>query len=68
MKIRDEKILKKLIDIRDNGKSKQERIRAGAIILSKTAFALTVEEIGIKMSYNTFKLFLKKHSSTATKE
>ena len=27
----------------------------------KTAFALTVEETGVKMSYDTFKLFLKKH-------
>lgn len=135
MKITDEKILKKLIAIRDNGKSKQERTRAGAIILSnndvhlndiakifdvttrsvfgwfkdfkekgfsslkcregrgrkllldvdkhksiiekhienhphqpKTAFALTVDEIGIKMSYDTFKLFLKKHLISATKE
>ena len=135
MKITDESILKQLIDRRDNGKSKQERTRAGAIILSnndvhlndianifgvttrsvfgwfkdfnddglsslkcqpgrgrkllldddkhksiikkhienhphqpKTAFALTVEEIGIKMSYDTFKLFLKKHSISATKE
>ena len=135
MKITDEKILKKLIDIRDNGKSKQERTRAGAIILSnsdvhlndiakifdvttrsvfgwfkdfqeegiislkcrkgrgrklllnvdkhksiiekhienhphqpKTAFALTVDEIGIKMSYDTFMLFLKKHPISATKE
>ena len=135
MKITDETILKKLIDIRDNGKSKQERTRADAIILSnndvhlndiakifdvttrsifgwfkdfkekgisslkcregrgrkllldvdkhksiiekhisnyphqpKTAFALTVNEIGIKMSYDTFKLFLKKHSISATNE
>ena len=127
MKITDEQILKQLIDIRDQGKSKQERTRASAIILSnndvhlndiakifnvttrsvfgwfkdfnddglsslkcqpgrgrklllnvdkhkgiiekhianhphqpKTAFALTVDEIGIKMSYDTFKLFLKK--------
>jgi len=28
----------------------------------KKAFALTVEEIGIEMSYETFKRFLKKHS------
>jgi len=135
MTITDEKILKQLIDIRDNGKTKQERTRAGAIILSnsdmhindiakifdvttrsifgwfkdfknaeisslkckkgrgrkllldvdkhksiiekhignhphqpKTAFALTIDEIGIKMSYDTFKLFLKKHSISATKE
>ena len=135
MKIKDEQILKELIDIRDNGKRKQERTRAGAILLSnadvhlndiakifdvttrsvfgwfkdfkeqsisslyckkgrgrklllnvnkhkkiiekhminhahqpKTAFALTVDEIGIKMSYDTFKLFLKKHSITAIKE
>ncbi len=133
MKIIDEQILKQLIDIRDNGKSKKERTRAGAILLSnngvhlndiakiftvttrsvfgwfkdfkdegllslkykegrgrklllnadkhkeiiqkhmtnhshqpKTAFALTVDEIGIKMSYDTFKLFLKKHSISAT--
>lgn len=133
MNIKDKQILKELIDIRDNGKSKQERTRAGAIILSsndvhlndiakifnvttrsvfgwfkdykdtgvaslkcqtgrgrklllnadkhkeiiqkhinnyphqpKKAFALTVDEIGIKMSYDTFKLFLKKHSITAT--
>jgi transposase len=135
MKITDEQILKQLIDIRDNGKSKQERTRAGAIILSnndvhindiakifnvtirsvfgwfkdfkdtgilslrcqsgrgrklllnadkhkeiikkhisnhphqpKKAFALTVDELGIKMSYDTFKLFLKKHSILATNE
>jgi len=135
MKITDKQILKKLIDIRDNGKSKQERSRAGAILLSnndvhlneiaiifdvtnrsvfgwfkdfkndglsslkckkgrgrkllldvdkhksivdkhisnyphqpKKAFALTVEEIEIKMSYDTFKLFLKKHSILATNE
>jgi transposase len=135
MKIIDKQILKQLIDIRDNGKSKQERTRAGAIILSnsdvhlndiarifnvttrsvfgwfkefkddgisslkcktgrgrkllldvdkhksivekhisnyphqpKKAFALTVEEIGIKMSYDTFKLFLKKHSISAINE
>jgi transposase len=135
MKITDEKILKQLIDIRDNGKTKLERTRAGAILLSnndihvndiakifdvttrsvfawfkdfkdtgilslkcktgrgrkllldedkhksiiekhiknhphqpKTAFALTVDEIGIKMSYDTFKLFLKKHSISATNE
>lgn len=135
MKIRDEAILNELIDRRDNGKSKQERTRAGAILLSnsdvhlndiakiygvttrsvfgwfkdfkedgisslkcksgrgrkllldvnkhkeiiqnymtlhphqpKTAYALTVEDIGIKMSYDTFKLFLKKHSITATSE
>lgn len=134
MKITDEKTLKQLIDIRDNGSSKQERTRAGAILLSnnnvhlndiakifdvttrsvfgwfrafkqdgisslkcksgrgrkvilnankhkeiiekhiakhphqpKTAFALTVDEIGIKMSYDTFKLFLKKHSISVIK-
>jgi hypothetical protein len=33
MKITDEQILKRLIDIRDNGKTKLERTRAGAIIL-----------------------------------
>ena len=135
MKITDERILKQLIDTRDNGKTKLERTRAGAIILSnndihlndiatiynvttrsvfgwfkdfkdagissltckkgrgrkslldvdkhksiiekhienhphqpKTAFALTVDEIGIKMSYDTFKLFLKKHSISAINE
>lgn len=133
MKITEEIILNQLIDIRDKGKSKQERTRAGAILLSnndvhlndiakiynvttrsvfgwfkdfkndgisslkckagrgrklllnvdqhkeiiekhmstyshqpRTAFALTVEDTGIKMSYDTFKLFLKKHSITAT--
>lgn len=122
--IKDEQILKQL---RDNGKSKQERTRAGAILLSnsdvhrndiakiydvtirsvfnwfkefkndgilslkcktgrgrkplldatkhkkiiqnhmrlyphqpKTAYAFTMEDTGIKMSYDTFKLFLKK--------
>jgi transposase len=135
MKIKDDNILKQLIDVRDNGKSKQERTRAGAIILSnndvhindiaqifnvstrsvfgwfkdfknegisslkckpgrgrkllldvnkhksiieenitkyphqpKTAFALTIEKIGIKISYDTFKLFLKKNSISVTKE
>lgn len=135
MNITDKKILKQLIDIRDNGKSKQERTRAGALLLSnndihlndiakifnvttrsvfgwfkdykddgisslkckvgrgrkllldankhkeiiekyiakyphqpKTAFTLTVDEIGIKMSYDTFKLFLKKHSISAIRE
>jgi transposase len=34
----------------------------------KKAFALTVEEIGIDMSYETFKRFLKKHSISATNE
>lgn len=32
----------------------------------KKAYALTVEETGIKMSYDTFKYFLKKHSISAT--
>jgi transposase len=135
MKITDEKILKQLIDIRNNGYSKQERTRSGAILLSnndihlndiskifnvttrsvfgwfkdfrdegieslkcksgrgrklllnadkhkgiiekhmanhphqpKTAFALTVDETGVKMSYDTFKLFLKKNSISATRE
>lgn len=135
MRITDEKILKELIDRRDNGNSKQERTRAGAMLLSnnnvhlndiakiynvttrsvfgwfkdfkdtgipslkckkgrgrklllnadkhkeiikkyivayphqpKKAFALTVKEIGIKMSYDTFKLFLKKHSILAINE
>ena len=135
MQIKDEKILQELIEIRDNGKSKQERTRAGALLLSnngihlndiakifnvttrsvfgwfkaykedgisslrcqegrgrklllnvalhkeiiqkhiknyphqpKTAFALTVDETGVKMSYDTFKLFLKKHFITAIKE
>jgi len=133
--IKDDETLRQLIDLRDNGKSKQERTRAGAILLSnndvhlneiakifnvttrsvfgwfkdfrdegisslkakegrgrklllnvdkhkkiiekhmtnhphqpKTAFALTVDEIGITMSYDTFRLFLKKHSIIATKE
>ena len=135
MKITDKQILKQLINIRDNGKNKQERRRAGAILLSnndvhlndiakiysvttrsvfgwfkefkevgiaslkcksgrgrkslldpdkhkdiiqnhmtlhphqpKTAYALTVEDTGIQMSYDTFKLFLKKHSITVTSE
>jgi len=34
----------------------------------KTAYVLTVEDTGIKMSYKTFKRFLKKHSITATSE
>ncbi len=34
MKITEENILKQLIEIRDNGESKQERTRAGAILLS----------------------------------
>ena len=34
MKITDDKILKQLIYIRDNGKTKLERTRAGAILLS----------------------------------
>ena len=34
----------------------------------KKAFALTIEEIGIDMSYETFKRFLKKHSISATNE
>ena len=133
MTITDKEILKELRAIRDNGKSKQERTRAGAILLSsndvhlndiakifnvttrsvfgwfkdfkddgmsslkckagrgrklllnvdkhkeiikkhidayshqpKKAFALTVEDTGVQMSYDTFKLFLKKHSITAT--
>jgi len=32
----------------------------------KKAFALTVEETGVVMSYETFKRFLKKHSISAT--
>jgi transposase len=129
MRIEDEKILKRLSEISKNGMSKQERIRAHALILSnegkksheiaaifdvtqrtvfqwfkdfketefdslaqqsgrgrktklsvekdleivkkhieanphqpKKAFALTLEEIGIEISYITFKRFLKKHS------
>jgi len=34
----------------------------------KKAFALTVEEIGINMSYETFKRFLKKNSILVTNE
>ena len=34
----------------------------------KKAFALTVDEIGIDMSYDTFKRFLKKNSISATNE
>jgi len=129
MKIEDIKLLEKLLLISKNGKSKQERVRAHALILSndglksqeianifevtqrtvfqwfkdfkemglnsliqqvgrgrktklsvekdleivkkhieahphqpKRAYALTLEEIDIKISYNTFKRFLKKHS------
>ncbi len=128
MKIDDTDILKKLLEISKNGKSKQERVRAHALILSndglksheianvfdvtartvfqwfkdykelglesltiqagrgrkpklsvekdletvkknieahphqpKRAYALTLEEIDIKISYNTFKRFLKKY-------
>jgi len=128
MKIEDETILQKLLEISKNGKSKQERIRAHSLVLSnegrksheiatifdvtgrtvfqwfkdfkelgldslaqqsgrgrktklsadkdlaivkkhieahphqpKKAYALTLEEIDIKVSYNTFKRFLKKH-------
>ena len=128
MKIEDTKILEKLLEISKNGKSKQERVRAHALILSndgrksqeianifdvtqrtvfqwfkdykeigldsltqqvgrgrktklsiekdletvkkyieahphqpKRAYALTLEEIEVKISYNTFKRFLKKH-------
>ena len=129
MKIEDIKILENLLEISKNGHSKQERVRAHALILSndgmksqeianifnvtqrtvfqwfkdykemgidslaqqvgrgrktklsveknlatvkkhieahphqpKRAYALTLEEIDIKISYNTFKRFLKKHS------
>lgn len=129
MKIEDTEILEKLSAISKNGKSKQERVRAHALILSndgrksheiaaifevtqrtvfqwfkdfkemgldsliqqvgrgrkpklsvekdletvkkhiedhphqpKKAYALTLEDIDIKISYNTFKRFLKKHS------
>ena len=132
MKIEDEQLLEKLVEISKNGKSKQERIRAHALVLSnegrksqeiatifdvtqrsvfqwfkdfkelgldslaqqkgrgrktklsvekdleivkkhiqlhphqpKKAFALTLEEIDTKISYNTFKRFLKKHSISA---
>ena len=128
MIIENEQILQKLSEISKNGKSKQERIRAHALILSndgrksqeiatifdvtqrtvfqwfrdfkeqgldslsqqsgrgrktklsvkkdleivkkhieahphqpKKAYALTLEEIDTKISYNTFKRFLKKH-------
>ena len=128
MKIKDTDILEKLLAISKNGKSKQERVRAHALVLSndgrksqeiadifdvtqrtvfqwfkdfkelglnsliiqsgrgrktklsvekdletvkkhieahphqpKRAYALTLEEIDIKISYNTFKRFLKKH-------
>jgi len=129
MKIEDKAILKKLLEISKNGKSKQERIRAHALVLSnegrksheiatifdvtgrtvfqwfkdfkehglnslaqqsgrgrknklsedkdleiikkhieeyphqpRKAYALTLEEIDIKVCYNTYKSFLKKHS------
>ncbi|MDF1884455.1 helix-turn-helix domain-containing protein [Sulfurimonas sp. SAG-AH-194-C21] len=129
MNIKDTDTLDKLAYIKDNGKTKQERQRAHAILLSndgitkseianifgvsirsiftwlkaykddgvsslkcksgrgrksllystehkkivaknielfahqpKKAFAMTVDETGIKLSYDTFKYFLKKHS------
>lgn len=129
MRIKDEAILQKLLEISKNGKSKQERIRAHALVLSnegqksheiatifdvtgrtvfqwfkdfkehglnslaqqsgrgrknklsqdkdleivkkyieeyphqpRKAYALTLEEIEIKVCYNTYKSFLKKHS------
>ncbi len=129
MKIEDIKILEKLLAISKNGRSKQERVRSHALILSndgrksqeiadifdvtqrtvfqwfkdykelgtasltqkvgrgrkpklsvekdleivkkhieayphqpKKAYALTLEDIDIKISYNTFKMFLKKNS------
>jgi len=129
MRIEDEEILQRLSEISKRGKSKQERIRAHALVLSnegkksqdiatifnvtqrsvfqwfkdfretgldslvqqkgrgrktklcvekdlevvqkhieahphqpKKAYALTLEEINIDISYNTFKRFLKKHS------
>ena len=128
MRIEDEAILQILLETSKNGTSKQERIRAHALVLSnegkksqelatifdvtqrtvfqwfkdfkelgldslaqqsgrgrktklsadkdlaivkkhieahphqpKKAYALTLEEIDIKVSYNTFKRFLKKH-------
>ena len=132
MKIEDKKILRILIETSKNGKTKQERIRAHALILSnegkksheiatifdvtqrsvfqwfkdfkemgldslvqqkgrgrktklsvekdleivkkhieacphqpKKAYAQTLEDIDVKVSYNTFKSFLKKHSISA---
>ena len=129
MKISDKKIIHKLLEMSKNANSKQERIRAHALVLSnngkksqeiatifdvtqrtvfqwfkdfkekgfdslvqqkgrgrkpklsvekdleivkksieayphqpKKAYALTLEEIDTKVSYNTFKRFLKKHS------
>jgi len=129
MKITDTEILEELIEIKNNGRTNQERQRAHALLLSnegmikkdianifsvsqrsifgwlkaykddgisslkcksgrgrklllnseedkktvkknielyphqpKRAFAVTVEETGIQMSYDTFKYFLKKHS------
>jgi len=133
MKITDTDILEDLTEIKNNGKTKQERQRAHAVLLSnegmikkdiaaifgvsersvfgwlkaykdnevaglkpkdgrgrklllqskedqaiaqkhielsphqpKKAYALTVEETGIEMSYDTFKYFLKKYSTLAT--
>ena len=43
MKITDDKILKKLIDTRDNGRKKQERTRAGAILLANSDVLKTTE-------------------------
>jgi len=128
MKINDTEILKQLTEIKNNGKSKQERQRAHALLLSsdglikaeiakifgvsqrsvfgwlkaykeygisslkcqagrerklilnskehkeivkknillfphqpRKAFAMTIEETKLQMSYDTFKYFLKKH-------
>jgi len=135
MKITDTEILEKLKEVKNNGKTKQERQRAHALLLSnegmtkkdiatifgvsqrsifgwlkaytnngisslkcqvgrgrklllnskkdqaiaeknielyphqpKKAFALTVEETGVNMSYDTYKYFLKKHSTSATRD
>ncbi len=135
MKITDEKILKQLSHFRDHAKTKQERHRSHAILLSnngksvgelseifavsqrtiynwfkdfkaksidslacqkgrgrkpilnenankkviqelidayphqpKKAYALSMEKLSLKMSYKTFKRFLKKHSIIAINE
>jgi transposase len=132
MKITDEQVIKQLIQLKNHGKTNQERIRSHAILLSnegktskelaeiffvaqrtifqwfadynersiesfsiqrgrgrktlldvekdkeiikkhivayphqpKKAYAATLEELQIEMSYDTFKRFLKKHSISA---
>jgi hypothetical protein len=53
MKITDEQILKRLIDIRDNGKTKLERTRAGAILLSNSDLIVNMGAYFSTFSYNS---------------